>query len=216
VNQAKDGRLHILKEMAKALTEARGELSDFAPQIVTLKIPTDKIREVIGTGGKVIREICEVSGAKVDIEDDGTIKVSAVSAEAIEKAVNMIKGITEEPEVGKVYSGKVVKTMEFGAFVNFMGAKDGLVHISELAQERVAETSDVVQEGDQVKVVVLGMDDRGKVKLSMKRVNQETGEVGEMPSAEEMESRGPRRERSGGGGDRGRGDRDRGPRRSRG
>ena len=209
VEQAKHGRLHILGEMNKALTEARGELSKFAPQIVTLKIPTDKIREVIGTGGKVIREICEVSGAKVDIEDDGTIKVSAVNADAIEKAVNMIKGITEEPEAGKVYSGKVVKTMEFGAFVNFMGAKDGLVHISELADQRVAQTTDVVNEGDQVKVVVLGMDDRGKVKLSMKRVNQENGEIiGELPSPDEVSAPRPRRE----GGDRDRG-RDRGPRR---
>ncbi|MGB4058157.1 MAG: polyribonucleotide nucleotidyltransferase [Alphaproteobacteria bacterium] len=210
VAQAKDGRLHILGEMNKALTEARTELSKFAPQIVTLKIPTDKIREVIGTGGKVIREICEVSGAKVDIEDDGTIKVSAVNGDAIEKAVNMIKGITEEPEIGKVYSGKVVKTMEFGAFVNFMGAKDGLVHISELADRRVATTNEVVNEGDMVKVVVLGMDDRGKVKLSMKRVNQETGEVGELPDPSEMESRPPRRDRDD------RGGRDRGPRRSRG
>jgi polyribonucleotide nucleotidyltransferase len=222
VEQAREGRLHILGEMAKALTEARGELNQNAPQIVTLKIPTDKIREVIGTGGKVIREICEVSGAKVDIEDDGTIKVSAVNADAIQKAVDMIKGITEEPEIGKVYTGKVVKTMEFGAFVNFMGAKDGLVHISELANERVEQTTDVVNEGDAVKVVVMGMDDRGKVKLSLKRVNQETGEVGELPSAEEMEaSRGPRRDRGDRprreGGDRGRGggDRDRGPRRER-
>ena len=205
--QAKDGRLHILGEMSKALQEARGELSEFAPQIVTMKIPTEKIREVIGTGGKVIREIVEVSGAKVNIEDDGTIKVAAVNAEAINKAIEMIKSITEEAEIGKVYSGKVVKTMEFGAFVNFMGAKDGLVHISELADQRVAQTTDVVKEGDVVKVVVLGMDDRGKVKLSMKRVNQETGEVGELPSPEEMESRAPRRE----------GNRDRGgPRRSRG
>jgi polyribonucleotide nucleotidyltransferase len=213
VDQAKTGRLHILGEMSKALTEARGELSEFAPQIVTLTIPTDKIREVIGTGGKVIREICEVSGAKVDIEDDGTIKVSAVSAEAIQKAVDMIKGITEEPEIGKVYQGKVVKTVDFGAFVNFMGAKDGLVHISELADQRVGQTTDVVNEGDAVKVVVLGMDDRGKVKLSMKRVNQETGEVGELPDPSEVSAPRPRRE----GGDRDRGrDRDRGPRRSRG
>ncbi len=202
VNQAKEGRLHILGEMKKALTEARGELSKFAPQIVTLKIPTDKIREVIGTGGKVIREICEVSGAKVDIDDDGTIKVAAVNADSIQKAVDMIKGITEEPEIGKVYQGKVVKTVDFGAFVNFMGAKDGLVHISELADRRVATTNEVVNEGDVVKVVVLGMDDRGKVKLSMKRVNQETGEVGELPDPSEMAP--PRRE---GGG------RDRGPRR---
>ncbi len=174
--QAKDGRIHILGEMSKALSEARSELSANAPQIVTLKIPTDKIREVIGTGGKVIREICEVSGAKIDIEDDGTIKVSAVNADAIDKAVKMIKGITDEPEIGAIYEGKVVKCVDFGAFVNFMGAKDGLVHISELADYRVANTTDVVQEGQIVKVLLLGADDRGKVKLSMKRVNQETGE----------------------------------------
>ncbi len=180
LEQAKDGRLHILGEMSKALTEARGELNKNAPQIVTLKIPTDKIREVIGTGGKVIREICEVSGAKVDIDDDGTIKVAAVNQDSIDIAVNMIKGITEEPEVGKIYDGKVVKCVDFGAFVNFMGAKDGLVHISELAEGRTANTTDVVNEGDAVKVIVLGMDDRGKVKLSMKRVDQETGEKIEM------------------------------------
>jgi polyribonucleotide nucleotidyltransferase len=209
LDQAKDGRLHILGEMAKALTEARSELNQHAPQIVTLKIPTDKIREVIGTGGKVIREICEVSGAKVDIDDDGTIKVAAVNQESIDIAVNMIKGITEEPEIGKVYDGKVVKTVDFGAFVNFMGAKDGLVHISELADQRVATTTDVVNEGDAVKVVVLGMDDRGKVKLSMKRVNQETGEVGELPDPSEASAPRPRRE----GGDRDRGGRGRGPRR---
>jgi polyribonucleotide nucleotidyltransferase len=216
VEQAREGRLHILGEMNKALTEARGELSQFAPQIVTLQIPTDKIREVIGTGGKVIREICEVSGAKVDIDDDGTIKVSAVNADAIQKAVDMIKGITDEPEMGKVYNGKVVKTVDFGAFVNFMGAKDGLVHISELADQRVAQTTDVVNEGDEVKVVVLGMDDRGKVKLSMKRVNQETGEAihFEDKPREPREDRGDRGQRSErgdrGGRDR---DRDRGPRR---
>ena len=205
--QAKDGRLHILGEMAKSLTEARGELNKNAPQIVSFKIPTDKIREVIGTGGKVIREITEATGTKIDIDDDGTIKVAAVNQEAIDKAVNWIKGITDEPEIGKVYQGKVVKTVEFGAFVNFMGSKDGLVHISELADQRVAQTTDVVNEGDAVKVVVLGMDDRGKVKLSIKRVNQETGEVGELPDPSEVSAPRPRRE----GGDRG--GRDRGPRR---
>ena len=204
LEQAKGGRLHILGEMAKALTEARGELNKNAPQIVTLKIPTDKIREVIGTGGKVIREITETTGTKIDIDDDGTIKVAAVNQEAIDAAVNWIKGITEEPEIGKVYAGKVVKTVDFGAFVNFMGSKDGLVHISELADRRVATTTEVVNEGDAVKVVVLGMDDRGKVKLSMKRVNQETGEVGELPDPSEVSAPRPRREG---------GDRDRGPRR---
>ncbi len=176
LDQAKDGRIHILGEMAKALTEARTELNANAPQIVTLTIPTDKIREVIGTGGKVIREIIEVTETKIDIEDDGTVKVAATNADAIQKAVKMIKDITDEPEVGKVYDGKVVKCVDFGAFVNFMGAKDGLVHISELADHRVAKTTDIVNEGDEVKVLLVGIDDRGKVKLSMKRVDQETGE----------------------------------------
>lgn len=174
--QAKDGRIHILGEMSKALTEARGELNPNAPQIITLKIPTDKIREVIGTGGKVIREIIELTGTKIDIEDDGTVKVAAVNSEAIEKAVKMIRDITDEPEIGQIYNGKVVKCADFGAFVNFMGAKDGLVHISELADYRVAKTTDVVSEGQLVKVLLMGVDDRGKVKLSMKRVDQETGQ----------------------------------------
>ncbi len=175
--QAKDGRLHILGEMSKALTESREGISEFAPQIVTLKIPTDKIRDVIGTGGKVIREITEVTGCKIDIEDDGTIKVAAVNQQAIEQAVDWIKGLTDEPELHKVYTGKVVKVVDFGAFVNFMGSKDGLVHISELQDARTAKTTDVVNEGDEVKVQVIGFDDRGKIKLSMKRVNQETGEA---------------------------------------
>ncbi|MCB1783106.1 MAG: S1 RNA-binding domain-containing protein, partial [Alphaproteobacteria bacterium] len=174
--QAKDGRIHILGEMAKALTEARSELNAHAPQIVSITIPTDKIREVIGTGGKVIREIIELTETKIDIEDDGTIKVAATNAENIEKALKMIRDITDEPEVGKIYEGKVVKCVDFGAFVNFMGSKDGLVHISELADHRVAQTTDVVNEGDIVKVLLIGVDDRGKVKLSMKRVDQETGE----------------------------------------
>ena len=177
LGQAKDGRLHILGEMAKALTESRDGLSEFAPQIVTLKIPTDKIRDVIGTGGKVIREITETTGCKIDIEDDGTVKVAAVNHEAIENAVGWIKNLTEEPELHKVYTGKVVKVVDFGAFVNFMGSRDGLVHISELAEGRTAKTTDVVNEGDEVKVQVIGFDERGKIKLSMKRVNQETGEV---------------------------------------
>ncbi len=177
LEQAKDGRIHILSEMAKALSEARGELNANAPQIVSIQIPTDKIREVIGTGGKVIREIIEVTETKIDIEDDGTVKVAATNADAIEKALKMIKDITDEPEVGIVYTGKVVKCVDFGAFVNFMGARDGLVHISELADHRVAKTTDVINEGDEVKVLLTGIDDRGKVKLSMKRVNQETGEI---------------------------------------
>ena len=174
--QAKDGRLHILGEMAKGLGGARGEVSKNAPRITAFQIPKDKIREVIGTGGKVIREITEVTGAKVDIEDDGTIKVAAVDADAAKRAIDWIKGIVAEPEAGAIYTGKVVKIMDFGAFVNFMGSKDGLVHISELAPNRVNQTSDVVKVGDTVKVKLLGFDDRGKVKLSMKRVDQKTGE----------------------------------------
>jgi polyribonucleotide nucleotidyltransferase len=203
LDQAKGGRMHILGEMAKALTEARGELSKHAPQIVTLKIPTDKIREVIGTGGKVIRQIVEDTGAKIDIDDDGTVKVSSTNADSIDKAVAIIRGITEEPEVNKIYKGKVVKIMDFGAFVNFMGAKDGLVHISELADARVAKTSDVVSEGQEVKVMVVGFDDRGKIKLSMKRVDQATGEArepaarerGDNDDGDDRGDRGERRER---------------------
>jgi len=176
LNQARDGRLHILKEMAKALTAAREGVSENAPRITVITIPKDKIREVIGSGGKVIREICEVTGAKIDIEDDGTIKVAAVDGDASKAAIDWIKGIVAEPEIGVIYTGKVVKTMDFGAFVNFLGAKDGLVHISELAPQRVGKTTDVVKVGDQVKVKVLGFDDRGKVKLSMKQVDQTTGE----------------------------------------
>lgn len=176
LNQARDGRIHILGEMAKALTAARAEVNQHAPRITAFSIPTDKIRDVIGTGGKVIREITETTGAKIDIDDDGTIKVAAVDNEAAEAAINWIKGIVAEPEVGKIYTGKVVKVVDFGAFVNFLGPRDGLVHISELKPERVGKVTDVVNEGDQVKVKVLGFDDRGKVKLSMKRVNQETGE----------------------------------------
>lgn len=174
LGQAREGRLHILGEMSKALTDARDGVSDHAPRITTFQIPKDKIREVIGTGGKVIREICETTGAKVDIEDDGTIKVAAVDQEQGDAAINWIKSITAEPEVGVIYDGKVVKIMDFGAFVNFMGPRDGLVHISELAKERVGAVGDVVKEGDQVKVKCIGLE-RGKVKLSMKRVDQETG-----------------------------------------
>jgi polyribonucleotide nucleotidyltransferase len=174
--QAHDGRHHILGEMSKALTGAREEVSGNAPRITTFQIPKDKIREVIGSGGKVIREICEVTGAKIDIEDDGTIKVAATEASASQAAIDWIKGIVAEPEVGVIYAGKVVKTMDFGAFVNFLGSRDGLVHISELAPQRVGKVTDVVNVGDVVKVKVLGFDDRGKIKLSMKQVDQETGE----------------------------------------
>ena len=176
LDQAKDGRIHILGEMAKALTETRNELNKNAPQIVSIQIPTDKIRDVIGTGGKVIREIIELTDTKIDIEDDGSVKIAGTNADNIEAALKRIKDITDEPEVGVIYDGKVVKCVDFGAFVNFMGAKDGLVHISELQESRTSKTTDVVNEGDEVKVMVIGIDDRGKVKLSMKRVDQETGE----------------------------------------
>src|SRR6266852_6181861 len=174
--QAKDGRHHILGEMAKALTGARDEVSENAPRITTISIPKDKIREVIGSGGKVIREITETTGAKIDIADDGTIKVAAVDGNAAKAAIDWIRGIVADPEVGGIYNGKVVKVVDFGAFVNFLGAKDGLVHISELAQQRVGKVADVVKMGDTVKVKVLGFDDRGKVKLSMRQVDQQTGE----------------------------------------
>jgi polyribonucleotide nucleotidyltransferase len=174
--QARDGRQHILGEMAKALTGARDEVSENAPRITTISIPKDKIREVIGSGGKVIREITETTGAKVDISDDGTIKVAAVDGNAAKAAIDWIRGIVAEPELGAIYNGKVVKVVDFGAFVNFLGTKDGLVHISELAQQRVGKVADIVKMGDTVKVKVLGFDDRGKVKLSMRQVDQQTGE----------------------------------------
>jgi polyribonucleotide nucleotidyltransferase len=174
--QAKDGRLHILDEMSKALTGARSELGEFAPRIETLKIPTDKIREVIGTGGKVIREIVEKTGAKINIDDDGTVKIASSDGNSIKAAIAWIKSIASDPEIGLVYEGTVVKTTDFGAFVNFFGARDGLVHISQLAAQRVAKTTDVVKEGDKVKVKLMGFDDRGKVRLSMRVVDQQTGE----------------------------------------
>src|SRR3954454_11694162 len=176
LGQAKDGRIYILGEMSKALTNARAELGEYAPRIETFKIATDKIREVIGTGGKVIREIVEKTGAKVNIEDDGTVKVASNDGEAMKAAIKWIKSIASDPEIGQIYDGTVVKVMEFGAFVNFFGAKDGLVHISQLAGNRVQKTSDVVKEGDKVKVKLLGFDDRGKTRLSMKAVDQATGE----------------------------------------
>ncbi|MGH7108848.1 MAG: S1 RNA-binding domain-containing protein, partial [Stellaceae bacterium] len=176
LDQARAGRLHILGEMAKALTDARATVSENAPRITTITIPRDKIREVIGSGGKVIREITETTGAKIDIDDDGTIKVAAVDASAAQAAIDWIRGIVAEPEIGHIYTGKVVKLVDFGAFVNFLGARDGLVHISELAPTRVARVSDVIKQGDSVKVKVLGFDDRGKIKLSMRQVDQETGE----------------------------------------
>ncbi|MBM3618096.1 MAG: polyribonucleotide nucleotidyltransferase [Alphaproteobacteria bacterium] len=174
--QAHEGRKHILAEMAKAIAHSRDSVNSNAPKITTIMIPRDKIREVIGSGGKVIREICEVSGAKVDIEDDGTVRVSAVNEESGKKALDMIYGIVAVPEIGHIYEGKVVKIVDFGAFVNFMGSRDGLVHISEIVPKRLEKVTDVLNEGDAVKVKVLEIDPRGKVRLSMKVVNQETGE----------------------------------------
>ncbi len=215
LEQAKEGRAHILVEMAKALDSTRTELSAHAPRIETMSVPKDKIRDIIGTGGKVIREIVATTGAKVDIDDDGTVKISSSDPAQIEAARKWIQGITMEAEVGKIYDGKVVNIVDFGAFVNFMGGKDGLVHVSEMKNERVASPKDVVSEGQEVKVKVLEIDPRGKVRLSMRVVDQETGaeledtrpprearEGGDRPRGD----RGPRRE--GGGGDR-----DRGPRR---
>ncbi|MDX8468109.1 polyribonucleotide nucleotidyltransferase [Mesorhizobium sp. VK23B] len=175
LGQAKDGRLHILGEMAHAISSSRAELGEFAPRIEVMHIPTDKIRDVIGSGGKVIREIVEKTGAKINIEDDGTVKIASANAKEIEAAKKWIHTIVAEPEVGEIYEGTVVKTADFGAFVNFFGPRDGLVHISQLANERVAKTSDVVKEGDKVWVKLMGFDERGKVRLSMKVVDQATG-----------------------------------------
>ena len=195
LDQARDGRMHILGEMAKALTGARGDVAATAPRISIINVPKEKIRDVIGTGGKVIREIVEATKCKIDIDDDGTIKIAATDQSQAQAAIDWIRGLTMEPEMGVIYNGKVVKTADFGAFVNFMGSRDGLVHISELKNVRVAKTTDVVNIGDAVKVKVIGFDERGKIKLSMRVVNQETGEditaeVGERPA------RGDRPERS--------------------
>ncbi|MBN9559567.1 MAG: polyribonucleotide nucleotidyltransferase [Alphaproteobacteria bacterium] len=198
LDQARDGRMHILGEMSKALTGARGDVAATAPRITVINVPKEKIREVIGTGGKVIREIVEQTGCKIDINDDGTIKIAATDQSQAQSAIDWIRGIVAEPEIGVIYNGKVVKTADFGAFVNFLGSRDGLVHISELQQGRVAKTNDVVNVGDQVKVKVIGFDERGKVKLSMRVVDQATGaditeQVGAKPS------RGDRRDRDRGG-----------------
>ena len=176
LTQAREGRMHILGEMAKALAGARDNVSENAPRITVITINRDKIREIIGPGGKMIREICDTTGAKVDVDDDGTVTVAAVDEKASQAAVDWIKSITAEPEIGAFYTGKVVKTVDFGAFVNFLGSKDGLVHISELAPRRVNKTTDIVNVGDMVKVKLIGIDDRGKVKLSMKAVDQSTGD----------------------------------------
>ena len=213
LGQAKDGRAHILGEMANALTAARPELGEYAPRIETMQIPTDKIRDVIGTGGKIIREIVEKTGAKINIEDTGIVKIASSDGKAIKAAYNWIRSIVAEPEAGTIYDGTIVKIMEFGAFVNFFGAKDGLVHISELAAQRVAKVGDVVKEGQKVKVKFLGADERGKIRLSMKVVDQETGEdLTEKLKAERAERGEPEREERSDRGDRG----DRGPRRDRG
>ncbi|MGN6057992.1 MAG: polyribonucleotide nucleotidyltransferase, partial [Sphingomicrobium sp.] len=219
LSQAKDGRAHILGEMAKALGETRAELSAHAPRIETIQIPKDKIREVIGTGGKVIREIVATTGAKVDIDDEGVIKIASSDLSQIEAARNWIRGIVAEPEVGTIYTGKVASIVDFGAFVTFMPGKDGLVHVSEIKNERVENVRDVLHEGQEVKVKLLEVDQRGKVRLSMRLVDQETGE--ELPDTRPpREPRGDRGE--GGGRDRGdrhrggRGRDDRGPRRERG
>ncbi|MFN3510347.1 MAG: S1 RNA-binding domain-containing protein, partial [Tsuneonella troitsensis] len=231
LEQAKAGRAHILGEMTKALGSARTELSAHAPRIETMQIDKAKIRDVIGTGGKVIREIVAETGAKVDIDDEGLIKISSSDLSQIEAARKWISGIVEEAEVGKIYDGKVVNIVDFGAFVNFMGGKDGLVHVSEMRNERVEKPTDVVSEGQEVKVKVLEIDPRGKVRLSMRVVDQETGEELEdtrpprEPRPDRGGDRGDRRgPRSGGGGDRGgrggdrggRGGGDRGPRSDRG
>jgi polyribonucleotide nucleotidyltransferase len=196
--QAKEGRMQILGEMAKAITEHRAELGEHAPRIEMFKIPTDKIREVIGTGGKVIREIVEKTGAKINIEDDGSVKVASANADSIKAAINWIKSIAAEPEVGMIYEGTVVKVMDFGAFVNFFGVKDGLVHISQLAPRRVNKVTDVVKEGDKVKVKLLGIDERGKVRLSMKVVDQTTGE--DMESKQKAEASAEQPQAAGGAG----------------
>ncbi len=223
LDQAKVGRQHILGEMAKALDTTRTEMSAHAPRIESFQIDKAKIRDVIGTGGKIIREIVATTGAKVNIEDDGTVKIASSDPAQIEAAKKWILGITQEAEVGKVYDGKVVSMVDFGAFVNFMGSKDGLVHISEIKNERVAKVSEVLNEGQAVKVKVLGIDDRGKVRLSMRLVDQVTGEeiADTRPPREDGPDRGPRSDRGprrdgGGGGDRGGrggGGGDRGPRR---
>jgi polyribonucleotide nucleotidyltransferase len=184
--QARDGRMHILGEMARARSEV-GAFSVHAPRIETMQIPTDKIRDVIGTGGKVIREIVEVSGAKVDVNDDGVIKIASSNGEAIRKAYDMIHAIVAEPEIGRIYTGKVVKLMDFGAFVNFFGKRDGLVHVSQISAQRLKHPNEALTEGQEVKVKLLGFDDRGKVRLGMKMVDQETGTEIVEPQAQTAE-----------------------------
>ena len=175
LTQAREGRMHILDEMAKAMDVPRPEMRDTVPRVITINIPQDKIGAVIGPGGKMIREITETTGTKIDINDDGTVKIASADAEAAQRAVDWVRGLTATPEVGAIYNGKVVRVVDFGAFINFLGNQDGLCHISELAPERIAKVTDVVKEGDLVKVKVLAIDDRGKIKLSMRAVDQQTG-----------------------------------------
>jgi len=194
LEQANGGRLHILAEMNKGLSEARDDVGEFAPRIETMKIKVDKIRDVIGTGGKVIREIVDTTGARVSVEDDGTIKIASNDQKSIDAAREWIYGLTADPEVGMIYKGKVVKVVDFGAFVNFFGPKDGLVHVSHIAQERVNHPSDYLKEGQEVFVKLMGFDDRGKVRLSMKFVDQETGEETPRPEkSDDDKSEKPRR-----------------------
>jgi polyribonucleotide nucleotidyltransferase len=205
LDQARDGRLHILGEMSKALNNARHDVATTAPRITIINVPKEKIREIIGTGGKVIREIVEQTKCKIDIDDDGTILIAATDTDQAQQAIDWIRGIVAEPEIGIIYTGKVVKTADFGAFVNFLGSKDGLVHISELAQGRVNKTTDVVNNGDTVKVKVIGFDERGKVKLSMRVVDQATGaDITEQVGARPPRGERPEREERGDRGDRGR------------
>ena len=206
LTQAREGRMHILGEMAKGISGARDEMRDTAPRISMIHIPQDKIGMVIGPGGKMIREICETTGTKIDIDDDGTVKIASTDASASQQAVDWIRGLTSSPEIGMIYTGKVVRVVDFGAFINFLGSQDGLCHISELKNERVAKVTDVVKEGDVVKIKVLSVDDRGKVKLSIRAVDQETGEELEVA---------PRPPRPAGEGQDDRGHRERGPRRHR-
>ncbi len=193
LEQARVGRLHILAEMNKAIARARGELRETVPRVVTIQIPTDKIGAVIGPGGKVIREITETTGTKIDIEDDGKVKIASTDPAAAQRAIDWIRGLTATPEVGAIYTGKVVRVVDFGAFVNFLGNQDGLCHISELSNERVNKVTDVVKEGDEVKVKVLAIDDRGKIKLSMRAVDQKTGaEIPVQPRPPRPEGEPPR------------------------
>ncbi len=197
LHQAKGGRLHILGKMAEALNTPRGSLGQYAPRIETIKINPDKIREVIGSGGKVIREITEKTGTKIDIQDDGTVKIASADGDKIKAALNWIKSIASDPEVGMIYEGTVVKTTDFGAFVNFFGARDGLVHISQLANRKVAKTTDVVKEGDKVKVKFMGFDERGKTRLSMKVVDQDSGEDIEAKLRAERDNQRPEKDAAG-------------------